>query len=237
MFAPDRPSRNLLLNALPEEVLERLSPHLERVAVPVGRVLYKSGAAVRDTWFPITSIISMHRRMENGSIAGVALIGSDGMVGLSTFLGAERSNTEVSVQSPGHAFRMPARILSEEFARGGALMQVLLHYTQTFIAQMAQTAACNRHGTLEQRLCRWLLLHLDRIPDGELTMTHELIANALGVRREGVSEAAARLQREGAIHYHRGHLSVLDRPVLESRACECYRMDRRGAEQPVSISH
>ena len=231
-----RPSENLLLDALPEDALERLTPHLEHVPMPVGRVLYESGATVRDAWFPTSSIVSMHRLMENGSAAEVALIGPEGMLDLSLFLGAERSNTEVSVQSAGHAFRMPARPLKEEFGRGGALMQVLLRYTQSFIAQMAQTAACNRHGTLEQRLCRWLLLNLDRMPSGELSMTHELIANALGVRREGVSEAAGRLQRQGAIHYHRGHLSVLDRPVLESRACECYRMDRRGAERPLVMS-
>jgi CRP-like cAMP-binding protein len=233
MPVPNRFSENILLGALPEEVLERLAPHLERVSMPLGRVLYESGATVHDAWFPASSIISMHRLMENGSAAEVALIGPEGMVGLSLFLGAERPNTEVSVQSAGHAFRMPARALKDEFGRGGALMQVLLRYTQTFIAQMAQTAACNRHGTLEQRLCRWLLLNLDRMPSGELAMTHELIANALGVRREGVSEAAGRLQRQGAIHYHRGHLSVLDRPVLERQACECYRMDQRGAERPL----
>ena len=236
MLAPDRPSENHLLDALPEEVREHLAHHLERVAMPLGRVLYESGAPVHEAYFPTSSIISMHRLMENGSAAEVALVGPEGMLGLSLFLGAERPNTEVSVQSPGHAFRMPARALKEEFVRGGALMQVLLRYTQTFIAQMAQTAACNRHGTLEQRLCRWLLLNLDRVPSGELTMTHELIANALGVRREGVSEAAGRLQRQGAIHYHRGHLSVLDRPVLERQACECYRMDRRRAEQPLVMS-
>jgi CRP-like cAMP-binding protein len=236
MLAPNRPSENRLLGALPEDVLERLAPHLERVAMPLGRVLYESGAPVHEAYFPTSSIVSMHRLMENGSAAEVALVGSEGMLGLSLFLGAERSNTEVSVQSPGHAFRMPARSLEEEFGRGGALMQVLLRYTQTFIAQVAQTAACNRHGTLEQRLCRWLLLNLDRMPSGELTVTHELIAHALGVRREGVTEAAGRLQRQGAIHYHRGHLSVLDRPVLENHACECYRMDQRVAERPLVMS-
>lgn len=236
MLAPNRPSENRLLGALPEDVLERLAPHLERVAMPLGRVLYESGAPVHEAYFPTSSIVSMHRLMENGSAAEVALVGSEGMLGLSLVLGAERSNTEVSVQSPGHAFRMPARSLEEEFGRGGALMQVLLRYTQTFITQMAQTAACNRHGTLEQRLCRWLLLNLDRMPSGELTVTHELIANALGVRREGVTEAAGRLQRQGAIHYHRGHLSVLDRPVLENHACECYRMDQRVAERPLVMT-
>ncbi|MEO7008533.1 MAG: Crp/Fnr family transcriptional regulator [Caldimonas sp.] len=237
MLAPHRPSENHLLGALPEEVLERLAPHLERVPMPLGRVLYESGAPVHEAYFPTSSIVSMHRLMENGSTAEVALVGPEGMLGLSLFLGAERPNTEVSVQSPGHAFRMRAQNLKEEFGRGGALMQVLLRYTQTFIAQMAQTAACNRHGTLEQRLCRWLLLNLDRMPSGELEMTHELIANALGVRREGVSEAAGRLQRLGAIHYHRGHLNVLDRPALESRACECYRMDQRSAARPQILPH
>lgn len=236
MQVSNRPSGNLLLDALPEDVLARLAPRLERVAMRVGRVLYEPGAVVRDAWFPAGSIVSMHRLMENGNATEVALIGLEGMVGLSVFLGAERSNTEISVQTPGHACRMPAQALREEFVRGGALMQVLLHYTQSFIGQMAETAVCNRNGTLEQRLCRWLLLNLDRMPDSEMAMTHELIANALGVRREGVSEAAGRLQRQGAIRYHRGHLRVLDRPVLEHRACECYRTDRRGAEQPAVMS-
>ena len=207
MLAPHRPSENLLLNALPEEVFERLAPHFERVPMPFGRVLYESGATVHDAWFPTSSIVSMHRLMENGSAAEVALIGPEGMVGLSVFLGAERSNTEVSVQSPGHAFRMPARALKEEFVRGGALMQVLLSYTQSASGRWRRRPRAIA-GTLEQRLCRWLLLNLDRMPGGELTMTHELIANALGVRREGVSEAAGRLQRQGAIHYHRGHIKT-----------------------------
>lgn len=237
MLAPNRIFENRLLTALPEDALERLAPHLRRVALKVGQVLCESGAPIGEAYFPTSSILSMHRLMENGSTAEVALIGPEGMIGLSLLLDAERSNTEISVQSPGYAFTIPARPFVEEFGRGGAAMKVLLRYTQTFIAQMAQTAACNRHGTLEQRLCRWLLLNLDRMPSGELEMTHELIANALGVRREGVSEAAGRLQRQGAIHYHRGHLSVLDRPVLESRACECYRMDRLGSERPQILPH
>lgn len=234
-LAQHPPEENLLLNELPEEVRERLAPSLECVTMPVGRILYEAGAPVRDAYFPLSSIVSMHCLMQNGSAAEVALIGREGMIGLSLFLGAPRSNSQISVQSSGQGWRLPAQCLKDEFARGGALMQVLLRYTQAFIGQMVQTAACNRHGTLEQRLCRWLLLSLDRTSSGELTMTHELIANALGVRREGITEAAGRLQRQGAIHYHRGHISVLDRPALERRTCECYQLDRCATVQlPVS---
>ncbi|MEO6032113.1 MAG: Crp/Fnr family transcriptional regulator [Burkholderiaceae bacterium] len=219
------------MNALPEEVWERLVPGLECVALSAGQVVYASGAPVHDAYFPTSSIFSMHCLLENGSTAQVAMVGRDGMVGLSLFLGAERSMSQISVQTAGQAFRLPAHVLHEEFGRGGALMQVLLRYTQFFINQMVQSAACNQHGTIEQRLCRWLLLSLDRLPGGELSMTHESIANALSVRREGISEAAARLQRQGAIHYHRGHIDVVDRPALERGACECYRMEKSGMDR------
>lgn len=231
MPVPDRRSRNFLLNALPEDVWERLVPSLERVAMSAGQVIYELGVPVRDAYFPTSSIFSMHCLLQNGSTAQVAMIGRDGMVGVSLFLGAERSESQISVQTAGQAMRLPAHALHDEFGRGGALMQVLLRYTQFFINQVVQSAACNQHGTVEQRLCRWLLLSLDRLPDGDLSMTHESIANALGVRREGISEAAGRLQRQGAIHYHRGHIHVVDRLALERDACECYRMEKRGMDR------
>jgi CRP-like cAMP-binding protein len=230
MPAPNRRSQNLLLNALPEDVWDRLTPGLEPVALAAGQVICESGAAVHDAYFPTSAIVSMHCLLENGSTAQVAMIGRDGMVGLSLFLGAERPMSQIDVQTAGEALRLRAHALRDEFGRGGALMKVLLRYTQFFINQMVLSAACNQHGTVEQRLCRWLLLSLDRLPGGELWMTHELIANALGVRREGISEAAARLQRQGTIRYHRGHIDVIDRPALERAACECYRMEKRGMD-------
>jgi CRP-like cAMP-binding protein len=221
-------SQNFLLNAIPQEVVERLCPDLERVQMPAGQILCEPGVAIRDVYFPATSIVSMSYVMENGGAAEIALIGREGMVGVPLLLGTASSTVRASVQSAGVGFRLPGRCLIEEFKRGEALMHVLLRYTGTLMGQMEQTAACNRHGTLEQRLCRWLLMSLDRLPGNELTMTHELIANALGVKREGVTEAASRLRHQGAIHYRRGHIEVLDRPVLERQACECYQMAAAG---------
>ena len=220
------PSQNFLLNAMPQEVVERLCPDLERIQMPAGQLLCEPGVPMRDVCFPATSIVSMSYVMESGSSAEIALIGREGMVGVPLLLGTASSTVQASVQSAGFGFRLPGRCLIEEFERGGKLMHVLLRYTGFLIEQMEQTAACNRHGTLEQRLCRWLLLTLDRLPSNELTMTHELIANTLGVKREGVTEAAGRLRHQGAIHYRRGHIEVLDRPILERHACECYRIDR-----------
>ena len=220
------PSQNFLLNAMPQEVVERLCPDLERIHMPAGQVLCEPGVATRDVYFPATSVVSMSYVMESGSSAEIALIGREGMVGVPLLFGTASSTVQASVQSAGFGFRLPGRCLIKEFGRGGKLMHVLLSYAGSLIEQMEQTAACNRHGTLEQRLCRWLLLTLDRLPSNELTMTHELIANALGVKREGVTEAAGRLRHQGAIHYRRGHIEVLDRPILELHACECYRMDR-----------
>ena len=216
------PSRNFLLDAMPPEVVERLCPDLERVQMPAGQVLYEPGVAMRDVYFPATSVAAMSYVMENGSSAEIAMIGREGMVGVPLLLGNASSTVRAVVQSTGLGFRLPSRCLVEEFERGGPLMHTLLRYMGLLMRQMEQTAACNRHGTLEQRLCRWLLLTLDRLPGNELTMTHELIANALGVKREGVTEAATRLRHEGAIEYRRGHIEVLDRPVLERHACECY---------------
>lgn len=217
------PSRNFLLDALPADVVERLCPDLERVQMPAGQVLYEPGVAMRDVHFPQTSVVVMSYVMENGSSAEVAMIGREGMVGVPLLLGNTSSTVRAVVQSTGLGFKLPGRCLVDEFERGGPLMHTLLRYMGSLMRQMEQTAACNRHGTLEQRLCRWLLLTLDRLPGNELTMTHELIANALGVKREGVTEAATRLRHEGAIEYRRGHIEVLDRPVLERHACECYR--------------
>jgi CRP-like cAMP-binding protein len=213
---------NLLLGALPEEVGERLRPDLEPVALRAGAVLYRAGAAIGHVYFPTDAIVSMMHVMPSGHCAEVAMIGREGMTGVSALLGTDNSIAQVAVQSAGAALRLPVRLLRAELARGGELMTVLLRYTQSFIGQMAETAACNRHGTLEQRLCRWLLLSLDRVSGGDLRMTHELIAIALGVKREGVTEAAGRLRRRGAIEYSRGRIRVLDRPVLEQGACACY---------------
>jgi len=220
------PSQSFLLNAMPREAVERLCPDLERIQMPAGKVLCEPGVAMRDVYFPATAIVSMSYVMESGNSAEIALIGHEGMVGVPLLLGAASSTAQARVQSAGFGFRLPGRCLIEEFERGGKSMRVLLRYTGFLIEQMEQTAACNRHSTLKQRLCRWLLLTLDRLPGNELAMTHELIANTLGVKREGVTEAASRLRHQGAIHYRRGHIEVLDRPLLELHACECYRMDR-----------
>ncbi len=209
---------------MPAEAIERLCPDLERIQMSAGQVLREPGVALRDVYFPATSIVSVNYVMEGGHSAEIALIGREGMLGVPLLLGTTTSTIHASVLSAGVGFRLPGSCLLEEFKRGEALMHVLLRYTGSLIAQMQQTAACNRHGTLEQRLCRWLLMTLDRLPGNELTMTHELIANALGVKREGVTEAASRLRHQGAIHYRRGHIEVVDRPVLERQACECYQM-------------
>jgi CRP-like cAMP-binding protein len=230
MSVAHRWSDNSLLAALPDDVRQRLAPGLALVPMPLGRVLHEPGVSMSTAWFPLSSIVAKLFVMQDGHSAPVALVGREGMIGVSLFLGGGRPVSRASVQSAGEGYRLPAHCLQEEFARGGALMQVLLRYTQSLIGQMMQTAACNHHGTLEQRLCRWLLLSLDRSSGGELAMTHELIANGLGVRREGVTEAASRLQRQGAIRYHRGHISVLDRAVLERQVCECYRAGRRATE-------
>lgn len=220
------PSQNLLLDAMSADVIERLCPDLERVQMPAGQVLYETGVAMRDVYFPATSVVSMSYVMESGSSAEIAMIGREGMVGVPLLLGNASSTLQATVQSAGIGFRLPGRCLIEEFERAGEFMHRLLRYMGFLMGQMEQTAACNRHGSLDQRLCRWLLLTLDRLPGNELTMTHELIAHALGVKRESVTEVAARLRQEGAIEYRRGHIEVLDRPVLEQHACECYQATR-----------
>lgn len=218
------PTSNHLLNALPKQDYERLAPHLELITLNLGDVLYESGDQMRHAYFPITSIVSLLYVLENGSSAEIAVVGNEGILGIALFMGGNTTPSRAVVQSKGLAYRLKADILVEEFNRGGASQNLLLRYTQALITQMTQTAVCNRHHTVEQQLCRWLLLSLDRLSGNSLHMTQELIANMLGVRREGVTEAAGRLQREGLIQYCRGHIEVLDRDRLESRVCECYQV-------------
>ncbi len=214
--------RNQLLAALPDSEVQRLGAQLEAVELPLGKVLYESGATMRHVYFPTSSIVSLLYVMENGASAEIAVVGSEGLVGVSLFMGGESTPSRAVVQSAGLGVRLSANAVKDEFNRAGAVMHLLLRYTQALITQMAQTAACNRHHSLDQQLCRWLLLSLDRLHGPDLVMTQELIANMLGVRREGVTEAALKLQKLGLIRYARGHITVLDRPGLEARTCECY---------------
>jgi len=227
MPASHSPKQNHLLAALPATDYARLLPDLELIPMPLGWAVYESGSEMGYIYFPTTSIVSMLYVMENGSSAEIAIIGNEGLVGISLFMGGESTSSRAVVQSAGNGYRLKAKVLKREFALGGALQHLALRYTQTLITQMAQTAVCNRHHTLDQQLCRWLLLSLDRLPGDELVMTQELIANMLGVRREGVTEAAGNLQRDGIIHYNRGHITVMDRPKLEKRVCECYAVVKR----------
>ena len=231
------PPQNALLAALPDEVMERLSPKLERVQMTAGSVLFEPGVPMRGVYFLETAVVAMSFVLENGGSAEVALIGREGMVGVRLLLGDSTLNVRAGVQTDGSGLNLPAASLLEEVGRGGALMQTLLHYTSAYIGQIVQTAACNRHGSVEQRLCRWLLLSLDRVSSSELTMTHETIAEALGVKREGITEAAGRLRRLGAIRYQRGHIEVLDRAILESRTGEFYQHGSgQGVRQAVGAS-
>jgi CRP-like cAMP-binding protein len=213
---------NCLLAALPPAEWERWRPHLEEVPFGLGQVLSESGVAISHVYFPSSSIVSLLYVMESGASAEIAVVGNEGIVGISLFMGGESTPSRAVVQSAGEGYRLKARFVKEEFNRAGPAMHLLLRYTQALITQMAQTAVCNRHHSLDQQLCRWLLLSLDRLPTSELVMTQELIANMLGVRREGVTEAALKLQRAGLISYMRGRITVLDRPGLEKRTCECY---------------
>ena len=218
------PKQNHLLDALLSAEFDRLSPNLELVEMSLGKVLYESGGMLEHVYFPTNSIISLLYVMENGSAAEIAVVGNEGILGISLFMGGETTSSRAVVQSAGHAYRLKAQLLKDEFNRGGPVQRLLLRYTQALITQMAQTAVCNRHHSVEQQLCRWLLLSLDRLATDKLTMTQELIANMLGVRREGVTDAAGKLQREGLINYSRGQITVLDRPKLEKRSCECYQV-------------
>lgn len=218
------PTRNHLLNALPQEDYERIEPHLESVTLKLGEVLYESGDQMRHAYFPTTAIVSLLYVLENGSSAEIAVVGNEGILGIALFMGGHTTPSRAVVQSKGNAYRLKANLLLDEFNRGGASHNLLLRYTQALITQMTQTAVCYRHHTVEQQLCRWLLLSLDRLHGNALDMTQELIANMLGVRREGVTEAAGRLQRDGLIQYSRGHIEILDRERLEGRVCECYQV-------------
>lgn len=222
MQAPHAPSQNHLLAALPKAELGRLLPHLELVPMPLGEVLYESGVELRHVYFPTTAIVSLLYVMLDGASAEIAVVGNEGVIGVALFMGGETMPNRAVVQSAGHAYRLKGQLLKQEFNRSGDLQHLLLRYTQALLTQMAQTAVCNRHHSLDQQLCRWLLLSLDRLSSNELIMTQELIANMLGVRRESVTEAAGNLQRAGLIRYQRGHITVLDRAGLEARACECY---------------
>jgi CRP-like cAMP-binding protein len=225
-FARD-PRSNHLLAALPDAEWQRWRHHLEWVSMPLGQVLYESGCLLAYVYFPITCIVSLLYVMENGSSAEIAVVGSEGLVGVSLFMGGDTTPSRAVVQSSGEGYRLRASLLKDEFQRAGPVMHVLLRYTQALITQMAQTAVCNRHHSLDQQLCRWLLLSLDRLQGSELAMTQELIANMLGVRREGVTAAAQNLQRDGLIRYTRGRIMVLDRTGLEARTCECYSVVKR----------
>jgi CRP-like cAMP-binding protein len=216
------PRVNQLLAALPDPEWERWHSQLEQVDLPLGMVLYESGKTLSHVYFPSTAIVSLLYVMENGASAEIAVVGNEGIVGISLFMGGESTPSRAVVQSAGAGFRLSSAAIKEEFGRSGPVMHLLLRYTQALITQMAQTAVCNRHHSLDQQLCRWLLLSLDRLSGSDLVMTQELIANMLGVRREGVSEAALKLQVDGLIRYSRGHISVLDRAGLERRTCECY---------------
>ena len=222
---------NKLLAALPDAEWQRWAPQLERVEMPLGQVLYEAGATLSYMYFPITAIVSLLYVMQNGASAEIAVVGNEGLVGVSLFMGGESTSSRAVVQSAGTGCRLKSKIMKAEFDRAGPVLHLLLRYTQALLTQMAQTAVCNRHHSLDQQLCRWLLLSLDRLQGDDLVMTQELIANMLGVRREGVTEAALKLQKEGLIRYSRGHISVLDRKGLEARTCECYLVVRREYER------
>jgi len=225
------PRHNQLLAMLPPESLQRWLPHLEAVELSLGQVLSESGTTMSHVCFPTTAIVSLLYVMENGASAEIAVVGKEGIVGVSLFMGGESTLSRAVVQSAGRGFRLRARFMKEEFDRAGPVLHLMLRYTQALITQMAQTAVCNRHHTLDQQLCRWLLLSLDRLHGSDLIMTQELIANMLGVRREGVTEGALKLQKAGLIRYGRGRITVVDRAGLENRTCECYAVVKQEYER------
>jgi len=218
------PRQNHLLAALHKDVYDRLLPNLELIDMPLGTVLYESGSELRHVYFPTTAIVSLLYVMLNGASAEIGVVGNEGVLGVALFMGGETMPNRAVVQSAGQAYRLKGQLLKQEFSRAGELQHLLLRYTQALLTQMAQTAVCNRHHSLDQQLCRWLLLSFERLPSRELVMTQELIGNMLGVRREGVTEAASNLQKAGLIRYKRGHITLLDRAGLEARACECYQV-------------
>lgn len=229
------PHQNHLLQALPDADLERLRPDLKLVPMELGEVLYESGGRMTEVYFPTTSIVSLLYILANGASAEIAVVGNEGLTGVSLFMGGETTPSRAVVQSAGHAYQLSGKLLKEEFTRAGAMQYLLLRYTQALLTQMAQTAVCNRHHSLDQQLCRWLLLSLDRLPSNQLVMTQQLIANMLGVRREGVTEAARKLQSAGLIRYVRGTITVLNRKGLETRTCECYAVVKRESDRLLPV--
>ena len=234
MSSSQSPNQNHLLAALPAAEFERLAPHLELVSMRLGDVLYEPGGQLQHAYFPTDSIVSLHYVMASGASAESAGVGNEGVVGISLFMGGNTTPSSAVVQTAGYAYRLPGRVLKQEFSRAGLMQRLMLRYTQALMTQMIQTAACNRHHSVEQQLCRWLLLTLDRLPTHELVMTQELVASMLGVRREGITEAAGRLQQAGFIRYRRGHISVIDRSGLETRACECYAVVKKELSRLLS---
>jgi CRP-like cAMP-binding protein len=228
--SPD-PRKNQLLAALPQAEFQRWLPDLEYVDMRLGEVLYEAGSTLSHVYFPTTAIVSLLYVMQNGESAEIAVVGSDGIVGVSLFMGGNSTPSRALIQSAGGAYRLSAEVMKEEFDRAGPVLHLLLRYTQALITQMAQTAVCNRHHSVDQQLCRWLLLSLDRVSSNQLIMTQELIANMLGVRREGVTDAAGKLQKLGIIQYHRGQITVLDRPHLEQLSCECYAVVKKETDR------
>jgi len=228
------PNQNHLLAALPPAEFERLAPHLEPVEMLLGDSLYEPGEQLQHAYFPATAIVSLHYVMESGASAETAGVGNEGVVGISLFMGGDTTPSSAVVRTAGRAYRLETRLLKQEFDRGGLMQRLMLRYTQALLTQMAQTAACNRHHSVEQQLCRWLLLTLDRLPTNELIMTQELVASMLGVRREGITEAAGKLQHAGFIRYRRGHISVLERSGLETRVCECYAVVKKELSRLLS---
>jgi CRP-like cAMP-binding protein len=231
MSGHHKPRQNHLLDALSPAARERLYPQLELVEMPLGKVLYESGDVLRHVYFPTDCIVSLLYVMEDGASAEIAVVGNEGLIGIALFMGGETTTNRAIVQSAGYAYRLLGQRFKDEFHRYGEMQILLLRYTQALITQMAQTAVCNRHHSVDQQLCRWLLLSLDRLSSNELTMTQELIANMLGVRREGVTEAAGKLQKLGVIEYSRGKIAVLDRPKLEQLCCECYAVVKKETDR------
>lgn len=221
------PNQNLLLAALPTTEFERLAPHLDLVVMPLGECMYEPGGKLQHVYFPTTAIISLLYVLESGSSTEIASVGNEGLLGISLFMGGDSTPSAAVVQTAGYGYRLAGELLLAEFSRGGSMSNLLLRYTQALATQMFQTAACNRFHTIEQQLCRWLLVTLDRLPSNDLIMTHEQVANALGVRREGITEAAGKLQRAGSISYRRGHIAVLERAALAAGTCECYAVVRK----------
>jgi CRP-like cAMP-binding protein len=231
MSGSHNPQQNHLLAALAPAERERIFPHLHLVPMALGSVLYESGDVLRHVYFPTDSIVSLLYVLADGASAEISVVGNEGLIGIALFMGGETTPSRAIVQSAGHAYRLVGQLLKDEFHRNGPLQLLLLRYTQALITQMAQTAVCNRHHSVDQQLCRWLLLSLDRLSSNQLTMTQELIADMLGVRREGVTEAAGKLDKLGVIRYARGHITVLDRPKLEQLCCECYAVVRKESDR------